>query len=73
MKNIVINPEILGGKPIFEKTRIPVELVLDFLSQGYTIQQIIKEYPTLTKSDITGALQYVTKRLKEEEMFPVSL
>jgi len=49
MKKITVNPQILSGKPIFEGTRIPVDLILEFLSQGYNIEEVLKEYPSLTK------------------------
>jgi len=58
MRKIVINPKILSGKPIFEGTRIPVELILEFLSQGCTINQVLKEYPSLTKEDVLSALNF---------------
>lgn len=73
MKQIVINPKILSGKPIFEGTRIPLDLILEFIAQGYSFDQIIKEYPTLSIEDISGALKLVAKTLKEEKVFPVSL
>lgn len=73
MKKIVINPKILSGKPIFEGTRIPVELILDFLSQNYSFEEILKEYPSLTKEDILSALKFAAERIKEEKIYPVSL
>lgn len=73
MKKIIINPKILAGKPIFEGTRIPIELILDFLTQGYSSEEIIKEYPRLTKEDIISALKFATNRIKEEKIYPVPL
>jgi len=43
MKKITVNPQISSGKPIFEGTRIPVDLILEFLSQGYNIEEVLKE------------------------------
>jgi len=67
MKKIVINPKILSGKPIFEGTRIPVELILEFLSQNYNPQEILKEYPSLTKNDVLSAVKFATEKIKEEK------
>lgn len=73
MKKIIINPKILSGKPIFEGTRIPVDLVLDLLSQNYNLEEILKEYPSLTKEDILSAIKFATEKIKEEKIYPISL
>ena len=51
----------------FEGTRIPVEIILDFLTQDYSSEQIIKEYPRLNKEDIISALKFATNRIKKKE------
>ncbi len=73
MKKIIIDPQILSGKPIFKGTRISVDLILEFLSQGYSIDQVLEEYPSLTKEDILGALNFAAKKIKEEKIYPISL
>jgi uncharacterized protein (DUF433 family) len=64
---IVIDPEILFGKPVIKGTRIPVYLIIELLANGLTEAEIIKQYPSLTKSDIKAALLYASKRLQDEE------
>ncbi len=44
-KNIVIDPEILGGTPVIAGTRIPIERVKELVKQGYTTETLKKEYP----------------------------
>ncbi len=73
MRKIIVNQKILNGKPIFEGTRIPVEIILDFLTQDYSSEQIIKEYPRLNKEDIISALKFATNRIKEERVYPAPL
>ena len=73
MRKIIVNQKILNGKPIFEGTRIPVEIVLDFLTQDYSTEEIIKEYPRLSKDDIISALKFATNRIKEEQIYPAPL
>jgi len=73
MRKIIVNQKILNGKPIFEGTRIPVEIVLDFLTQDYSTEKIIKEYPRLTKDDIISALKFATNRIKKEQIYPAPL
>ena len=46
------NPEILGGKPIIKGTRIPVALVFELISLNYSVDQILDEYPTLSREII---------------------
>ena len=69
MERIVINNEILAGKPIVKGTRISVEFILEMLSSGMTIETILKEYPHLKKEDILAALAYATRMLKKEEVY----
>ncbi len=67
---IVLDSKILNGKPIIKGTRISVEFILELLSSGLTVQQILKEYPSLVKEDVLAALNYATIMLKHEEVYP---
>ncbi len=58
LQRIVIDPDICFGKPCIKGTRIWVSLLLDFLSNGMTIEEIITEYPQLTEKDIFAAIAY---------------
>jgi uncharacterized protein (DUF433 family) len=57
VKWIVADREHLGGKPRIAGTRISVEFLLETLACGMTIQEIVKEYPSLTEEAIRGALE----------------
>ncbi len=63
---IVIDPRIMGGKPIIKGTRIPVYFILELLSNGWSIDDILREYPHLTREDVLAAIKYVAKVLREE-------
>lgn len=67
--NIVVDPKILAGHPIVKGTRIPVSLILNLLSHGYSFAKIIDEYPELTVSDIKSAVSYAEERIRREEIF----
>ena len=69
LDRIEINPKIMIGKPVIKGTRIPVELILKMLSQGITTEEILGEYPQLTKEDIQAALAYGVKALEVEEVY----
>jgi len=68
MDKISFDKGTLGGKAVIRNTRISVEFVLGLLSSGMNVDEIIKEYPHLTKEDILAALAYASKILKHEEV-----
>jgi uncharacterized protein (DUF433 family) len=70
LKNIVVDPNILAGHPIVKGTRIPVSLILNLISHGYTIEKVMDEYPELKASDIKAAISYAEERIKREEILP---
>ena len=53
-----IDPEILGGEPCFNGTRVPLETVLDNLRAGYSADEIISDFPTLNKEHIRAVQQW---------------
>lgn len=65
LQRISINPNICFGKPCIRGTRIWVSLILDFLSNGMTIEEIIEEYPHLKKEDIQAAIAYGAEMSRE--------
>lgn len=52
------NPNILKGKPRIKGTRIPVSLILGYLAQGSSIEEILEEFPDLTREQILACLDY---------------
>ena len=52
------DPEILRGKPRLKGTRIPVSLVLGYLAAGRNFEEIIAEFPDLTREQIAACLDY---------------
>lgn len=71
-KRIVINPEIMVGKPVIKGTRIPIDLIIKLLAQGMTPREILEDYPQLEKEDIRAALEYVAALVKGEDVFPLA-
>lgn len=68
---IEINPNILVGKPIIKGTRISVEFILELLSSGWAYEEILKNYPQLTREDILAAIEYSLEVLKEEKVYTI--
>ena len=56
--HIEANPEIMFGKPCIKGTRIPVDLILEKLAWGYTMEDLLDAYPRITKNDIEACLLY---------------
>lgn len=66
---IVIDSNVLVGKPVIKGTRISVEFTVDLLGRGWTVEQILKEYDHLTREDIQACLAYAGEVLKSERVY----
>ena len=66
-EHIESTPDVLRGKPRIKMTRIPVSLILGYLAAGYIADEIILEYPDLSKTQITACLDYA-RELSEFEV-----
>ena len=58
MRQIIIDPNICNGRPIIEDTRITVQTILEFLSAGDTLEDVLEEYPSITREDVLACLAY---------------
>ena len=54
---IECNPEILGGKPIIKGTRIPVDLIYELIGADVSIEEILDDYPTLTREILEKVIE----------------
>ena len=68
-ERINIDPAILVGKPVVRGTRMSVELVIDMLARGWSQEDVLAEYPFLTKPDILACLAYASDLLKSEQVY----
>ncbi len=69
---IVSDPNIMMGKPVVKGTRISVELILEKLAAGETIEQILDAHPRLTHEGIQAALTFAAEVLKGDVVYPVN-
>ncbi|MGK7945068.1 MAG: DUF433 domain-containing protein [Microcystaceae cyanobacterium] len=72
-ERIVVDPNILVGKPIIKGTRLSVEFVLDLLAQGWSESEIIENYPGIVLEDIKCCLSYARDALKNELVYPLQV
>jgi len=70
-ERIVIDPDVLVGKPILRGTRLAVEFIIDLLAQGWTEAEILRNYPGLTHEDVQACLGYASATLQAEKVYPV--
>ena len=56
--HIESTPDVLRGKPRIRGTRIPVSLILGYLAAGYDVEAVVKEFPDLSKEQVTACLAY---------------
>jgi uncharacterized protein (DUF433 family) len=66
---ISIDPQVLVGKPVVRGTRLAVEFIIDLLAQGWTVTQILENYPGLTPEDVSACLKYASEILKSERVY----
>ena len=71
-ERIIVDPEVLVGKPVIKGTRISVEFVIDLLARGWTVDQILREFDHLTPEDIQACLAYASEIIKSEQIYPLS-
>jgi len=71
-KYITINPKILAGKPVITGTRIPVDIIIKKLGQNMNVEEILQDYPRVTKEAILASLRYAGEIISKEEIYPLT-
>lgn len=61
------------GKPVITGTRVTVELILEKLAAGETIEQIVDEHPRLTKGAVFAALAFASEALRADVVYPTKV
>lgn len=69
---IVVNPDVLLGKPVIRGTRLAVEFIIDLLAQGWSEQDIMGNYPGVTHEDIAACLSYAGELLRTERVYALN-
>jgi uncharacterized protein (DUF433 family) len=70
-ERIVLDPNVLVGKPVIKGTRLAVEFIIDLLAQGWSETQILENYPGLMHEDISACLAYASDILHSEKLYPL--
>ena len=69
LSRITVDEKVLRGKPIIRGMRISVAMILELLSKGAAMQEILEDYPALDMADIQAALLYAHHLMENEEVF----
>ena len=70
-ERIVVDPEMLAGKPVIRGTRLAVEFVLELLAAGQSESEILANYPGLVREDILACLAYASYLAHEYRTYPI--
>lgn len=66
---ISTDPKIMFGKPVIRGTRIPVELILEKLANGESVEHLLKAYPRITREDISACLFFAQHSVKNDVVY----
>jgi len=67
---IVKDPNICGGQPVMKGTRVPLRTVLASLAQGSTVEELLREFPTLTEELVRAAIAFAAASAQEDIPVP---
>ncbi|MHB1375934.1 MAG: DUF433 domain-containing protein [Candidatus Humimicrobiaceae bacterium] len=65
------DPEVLVGKPVVKGTRLSVEFILGLFAEGWTKQQVLENYPTLTAESLQAVFAFATDCMREESLYAI--
>ncbi len=72
-QSFVSVPAVMMGKPVVAGTRITVELILEKLAAGETVDQLLHAHPRLSKETVLAALEFAAKALRADVLYPVNI
>lgn len=69
-KIIISHPDILGGKPVFKGTRVPVSNLIEYIESGYNVNDFLQGFPTVKKKQVNEILNLLFKTLLQSANTP---
>lgn len=67
---IILDPEVLAGKPVVRGTRLSVDFIIGLMADGWAGADILRNYPGLTQEDLAACLAYARDVLRSEKVYP---
>ncbi len=72
LSRITIDPAVCHGKPCVRGLRYPVEMLLELLSSGMTIDEILADYEDLERKDVLAALEFAARLARTRRLHPLA-
>ncbi|HZL36346.1 MAG TPA: DUF433 domain-containing protein [Tepidisphaeraceae bacterium] len=69
---IKVDPEIMGGKPCFAGTRVPIKNLFDYLAHGRTLDEFASDFPSVARDDALAVLDLANVKLAESHTIPAA-
>lgn len=60
-ERITVDADVCNGQPVLRGTRITVQTVLEFLAAGDSVEEVLEEYPSLSRADVRACLEYASR------------
>jgi uncharacterized protein (DUF433 family) len=70
-ERVSIKPDVCNGRPVVRGTRVRVQTVLEFLAAGDSVEDVLEEYPKLTRADVQACLNFAL-RLMGNHLLPAT-
>ncbi|MCR5858757.1 DUF433 domain-containing protein [Mesorhizobium sp. J428] len=61
---VTSDANVLAGRPVFRGTRVPIEVLFDNLADGMSLDEILDEYPTISRSDAVALIQLIPSAIR---------
>ena len=71
LERITLNPKVMTGKPVIKGTRLTVQFILSLLASGSSTEDVLSEYPGITREDILACLLYASETLENTSFVPI--
>jgi uncharacterized protein (DUF433 family) len=69
---IEVNPKVMFGKPVIKGTRIPVDLILEKLAHGNSMEEVLESYPSITEQAVLACLYYASLQIRNEHIYAIA-
>lgn len=69
LKRITIDEDVCHGKPVIRGLRYPVEIMLELMASGMTIEELLEDYPDLEKEDFLACLEYAARLTRVKSIY----
>ncbi len=70
-KRISIDPKVHHGEPCIHGTRVSVKVIVGSVAEGSTVQEILRQYPTIAKEDVKAALRFAAEAVSGFDFVPL--